>query len=253
MKAFLRKEWMEMTRTGRLLILTVIFLLFGIMNPAIAKLTPWLMDMMKESIAESGLNVGTVTVNAMSSWTQFYKNAPMVLIAFVLMSCGVLANEYQKGTLVQVVTKGLSRRKVFASKLITVFGSWTAMYLLYFGVSYGYTVYFWGDDKVENLFSGCVMYWLFGIFVLAFLMLFSAAANSGGQVLLGTGLVVFAVMLLNYIPKLQKFLPFRLTDGLQLSTGALQTGDFSGAVITACVCVVACVTIGAVIFDRKML
>ena len=57
MKAFLRKEWMEMTRTGRLLILTVIFLLFGIMNPAIAKLTPWLMDMMKESIAESGLNV----------------------------------------------------------------------------------------------------------------------------------------------------------------------------------------------------
>ena len=43
MKAFLKKEWMEMTRTGRMWILVLIFVLFGIMNPAMAKLTPWMM------------------------------------------------------------------------------------------------------------------------------------------------------------------------------------------------------------------
>ena len=253
MKAFLRKEWMEMTRTGRLWILVVIFLLFGIMNPAVAKLTPWIMDMMKESMAESGLNVGTVTVTAMSSWTQFYKNAPMALLAFALMSCGVLVNEYQSGTLVQVVTKGLSRRKIFASKMITVFGSWTVLFLVYFGVTYGYTAYFWGGDKVENLFAGTVMYWLFGMFIFAFMLMISAMTNSGGQVLLGTGLVLFVVIILNYIPKIQKLLPLRLLDGLQLSTGAMQMSDFTGAAVTACICIVACGIIGTVMFDRKML
>lgn len=253
MKAFLRKEWMEMTRTGRLMILAVIFLLFGIMNPALAKLTPWIMDMMKESMAESGLNVGNVTVNAITSWTQFYKNAPMVLLAFALMCCGVLVNEYQRGTLIQVVTKGLSRRKIYASKMITVFGSWTVLFFVYSGVTYGYTAYFWGEDKVENLIAGIIMYWLFGMFICAFMLMFSAMTDSGGQVLLGTGLVLFAVFILNYIPKLQKFLPFRLMDGLQLSTGAMQMSDFTGAVVTVCICIAVCGIIGTAMFDRKML
>ena len=253
MKAFLKKEWMEMTRTGRLLILTVIFILFGIMNPAIAKLTPWLMEMMKESIAESGLSVGTPTVNAMTSWTQFYKNAPMALIVIVLMSCGVLVNEYQHGTLVQVVTKGLSRRKVFLSKMITVLGSWTVMFALYFGVTYGYTAYFWGEDKVEGIFFGAFAYWLLGVFVLTALLMCSAAANSGGQVLMGTGIVFLVMFFLNYIPKIQKFLPLRLMNGLQVSTGALQTADFTPAIIVAGVCTAVFGIAGTLMFDRKAL
>ena len=55
MRAFLKKEWMELVRTGRLLLLLLIFILFGIMNPAIAKLTPWMMEIMVEQHAESGL------------------------------------------------------------------------------------------------------------------------------------------------------------------------------------------------------
>ena len=43
--AFTQKEFLELFRTGRFLILAIIFLLFGIMNPAIAKLTPWMMEL----------------------------------------------------------------------------------------------------------------------------------------------------------------------------------------------------------------
>ena len=39
MNAFLKKEWMEWNRTGRSWILMLVFVLFGIMNPALAKLT----------------------------------------------------------------------------------------------------------------------------------------------------------------------------------------------------------------------
>ena len=54
MRAFLKKEWMEWSRTGRLLVLVLVFLVLGIMNPALAKLTPWMMEMLSESMAVWG-------------------------------------------------------------------------------------------------------------------------------------------------------------------------------------------------------
>lgn len=253
MKAFVKKEWMEMTRTGKLLILGILFLLFGILNPAIAKLTPWLMEMMQESMKQSGMEIGVFTVNAMTSWTQYYKNAPMVLLVMVLMSSGTLTNEYQRGTLVQVVTKGLSRKKILASKMIMLCLSWTAAYLLYFGATYGYTVYYWSEDKVEGLGFGTFAYWFFGMMILAVLMLFSTISDNVGQVLLGTGCVYVVMLFLNYVPKLQKVLPLRLCEGLQLSMGTLKTEDFVAAIIFAGAGILVCVMMSVILFDKRRL
>ena len=41
--AFMKKEWMEQVRSGKVILLGIIFVLLGIMNPAVAKLTPWMM------------------------------------------------------------------------------------------------------------------------------------------------------------------------------------------------------------------
>ena len=49
--AFLKKELLEQLRTGRLMLLSILFVLFGIMNPAVAKLTPWLLEVMADSLA----------------------------------------------------------------------------------------------------------------------------------------------------------------------------------------------------------
>ena len=253
MKAFLRKEWLEMTRTGRLLIIGILFFLFGVMNPAIAKLTPALLEMMKDAVEQSGITVGEVKVDAMASWTQFYKNASIVLIVIVLMLAGVLVNEYQKGTLVQVVTKGLSRRKIMLVKMITVYGTWTAAYLVYFGVTFGYNAYFWGDEKVEHLFPGVFSLWLMGMLLLALVLLFSAFASSMGQVLMGVGLVTVVLFFLNYIPKLSKYLPFRLMDGIELMGGRLEIKDFIPAIVAACISTVLCSIISLVAFDKRNL
>ena len=46
MKAFLaftKKELIEQVRTSKLMVLALVFSLFGVMNPAGAKLTPWLL------------------------------------------------------------------------------------------------------------------------------------------------------------------------------------------------------------------
>lgn len=38
--ALMRKEYMEATRTGKIMIIILLFVLFGIMSPPVAKLTP---------------------------------------------------------------------------------------------------------------------------------------------------------------------------------------------------------------------
>ena len=116
LSAFFKKELMEQLRSGRLFVLGVLFAAFGVMNPAVAKLTPWLLEVMADSLAESGMTVTVSTVSAMDSWAQFYKNIPMALIAFVLLEGGIFAKEYASGTLVLSLTKGLARYKVLVAK-----------------------------------------------------------------------------------------------------------------------------------------
>lgn len=126
--AFAGKEFMELIRTGKLVILTLLFLFFGIMNPAIAKMTPWLMEMMSESLGEAGLTVTEVEVDAMTSWMQFYKNIPIALILFLLLFSSILTVEYQKGTLINMITKGMARWGIIASKAVVMLVLWTAEY-----------------------------------------------------------------------------------------------------------------------------
>lgn len=253
MKAFLKKEWLELIRTGRLWILLLLFTLFGIMNPAAAKLTPWMMEVMAEQLAESGLTLTEVTVDAMTSWTQFYKNIPMALIVFVLLSSGSFTSEYQRGTLIPVVTKGLSRRKIAAAKAILLLGTWTVLYVLCYGITYGYNAYFWDNSAAHHLLMGALCWWLFGMWVLSWLLLFSAAADSATQVLLGTGTVVLGAYVLNLFPKAGRLLPLKLTDGLALLSGNALPEDYYPGIGTACGMAAVCILLMFPCFDRKKL
>lgn len=126
--ALMRKEYMEATRTGKIMIIILLFVLFGIMSPAVAKLTPWMMKMLSDSMAESGLIVTNVQVDALTSWTQFFKNIPIALIAFVLIFSDIFTKEYKSGTLLLVLTKGLSRYKVVLAKTVLLLSIWTVGY-----------------------------------------------------------------------------------------------------------------------------
>ena len=106
--AFMKKEGIEQLRSGQLLILA------------------------------------TVTVDAMSSWVQFFKNLPMGLIIFILLESSIFTKEYQSGTLVLALTKGLDRYKVVISKASVLLVLWTFFYWICYGITYGYNAYFWG-------------------------------------------------------------------------------------------------------------
>lgn len=251
--AFMKKEWMDLVRSGRLMILLIIFLLFGIMNPAIAKLTPWMMEMMAESMEQSGFMVTEVTVDAMTSWTQFFKNIPMGLIAFVLISSNLFTKEYSKGTLILVLTKGLNRYKVIVAKAVMLLLTWSACYWLCFGVTFAYNAYFWDNSVAYNLMEAVLFYWIAGVFAVAMMVLFSVVFSNGTGVLLGTGGVFAVCYLVSMVPKVAKFLPTKLMGTAGLLSGVDEVTDYKAALIVTGVIIVLALAVSIPVLNKKKL
>lgn len=242
---------MEQSRTSKLVLLGILFTLFGLMSPVIAKITPLIVDMMSETMAQSGMVVTEVTVTALDCWTQFYKNAPLALVAFVMVESSIFTKEFESGTLLLSLTKGLDRYKVVVSKTVVLLTLWTVGYWLCFGITYAYSAYFWDNSIVRHLWLGAVCLWMFGVLIVALMMLFSTLSGSNTGVLVGTGGVVLVSYLLSMVPKITKYMPTQLMDGTSLIYGKMTSGDYTAALIITAAISIACFIISIPVFNKK--
>ena len=251
--AFVRKEFLDRQRSGRLTVLGILFVLFGIMDPAIAKLTPWLLEVMAEELAASGMTVGTVTITAMDSWVQFFKNIPIALIVFICMEAGCFTKEYSSGSLIPLLTKGLPRRTVVLAKSLVLVTVFTAGYWVCYGITWGYNDWFWDNSVAQHLVFSAVCWWVFGLWTVSLTVLFSSFAGSSTFVLLGTGGTVGAAYILGLFPFAKDYVPTLLMDGNSLIYGLLEPADYTAALAVTLV-LTAAAFLGAIpIFDRKKL
>ena len=224
--AFWQKELTEQLRTGKLLLLGILFVVFGVMNPAVAKLTPWLLETFAGTLEASGMTLTAVPVTALDSWAQFYKNIPMGLIAFLLIESGSFTKEYRAGTLVLMLTKG---------------------------IAYGYTAYYWDQSVVLHLVLAATLWWVFGLFAVALTVLFSTLFRSETAVLGATGGVVLLCSLAGILPQLKKALPTRLTEGTALICGAADPKDYTLALLITAAASVVCLAVSIPVFNKKSL
>ena len=67
--AFVKKEFLEMSRTYKLLIMGIIFGVLGLMNPLTAKFTPDLLA----ALMPAGMTIQLGEPSVMDSWMQFFK------------------------------------------------------------------------------------------------------------------------------------------------------------------------------------
>ena len=251
--AFTKKEFTDHLRSGKLTVLGLIFLLFGIMNPAIARLTPWLLEFMSDSLAESGMIITGVTVSAMDSWVQFFKNMPIALIAFVLIESSIFTKEYSSGTLVLSLTKGLARHKVVVAKSLILLSLWSVGYFICFLTTFIYNSCFWDNDVAKNLGLSILCWWLFGIFIISLISLFSTLFTSSTSVLLGVGGAVLISYIFGLIPKIGGCLPTHLTDGNSLIYGLKSAEDYLLAILITALVSAVSFAVSIPIFNKKQL
>lgn len=251
--ALTKKEFLEAARTGKIFILVLLFALFGMMNPGIAKLTPWMMEMLSDTMAETGLIVTDIRVDAMTSWTQFFKNIPMALVAFVLIFSDIFTKEYKSGTLLLVLTKGLMRYKFVLAKTILLLSLWTFGYGICFAITYGYNAYFWDNGIANHLFFTAAIWWLFGVWVLGLIVLFSALLQNQTGVCLCTGGTVLLAYLLSIIPKGKVYSPITLMDANSLLMGAKEIEAYAKAVVVAAFLCILCISVSIPVINKKQL
>ena len=251
--AFMKKEYLEAARTGKIMILILLFVLFGIMSPAIAKLTPWMMETLSDSMAESGLIITNVQVDALTSWTQFFKNIPIALIAFVLIFSDIFTKEYNSGTFLLVLTKGLARYKVVLAKTVLLLSLWTVGYGIWFSITYGYNAYFWDNSIANNLFFSVTIWWLFSVWVICLIVLFSSLFQNNTGVTLCVGGTVLLAYLLSIIPRAKAYSPTVLMNTNSILMGVEEIDVYIKAiVITASLCII-CIAVSIPIVNKRQL
>lgn len=246
---FMKKEWMEYIRTKKVMLVLGLAVFFGIMNPATAKLTPWIL----ENFSTDGFEVviDAAKVDATMSWQQFYKNTPMMLIAFTLIFGGVFTNEYQKNTLVLVTTKGLARWKVVIGKACSMIVLLSAGLFIEFGLTYYYSDYYWDNSVMTNLGFAAFCYWLYTVLIIALLVFFSCISNNTGGVILGVGAVYFAMMIVSMFGKIEQCLPNYLCSAALTSGGEIS--DMTKSIAVTGVLIAGCIAGGIMSFNKKQL
>ncbi|GKX27652.1 ABC transporter permease [Vallitalea longa] len=249
--AFTRKEIMDYTRTYKLMILLMVFLFFGFLNPIIAKLTP---EMLKAFMPE-GIMISLPEPTVFDCWTQFFKNVTqMGIILVVIMFSGIMANELIKGTLINMLTKGLKRKTVILSKFTASVIVWTICYYTSFVVTSLYSKLFWEETQVANLFFSVTCAWIFGLLLIVFLILGGVIFRNNYGGLLFTVIIVAIMFILNIMEPIAKFNPLQLvTVNMSLLTKEIDVSELYYSVGSSVFLMIMFLMISVIVFNKKQI
>lgn len=250
-KSFVKKELIESIRTYKLFILLITFCLFGFANPIVAKVMPDILS----SVMPDNINIELATPTALDAWAQFFKNiSQMGLLIIAIIFSGLIANELSKETLINVLTKGLSRATVIWSKFVVASLLWTISYGLCFSLTLFYVAYLWPNSIVPNLLLSVVGLWLFAILMIGSLILGGVIFKSNLGALLSTLVTIIIMAMLNIVPVIQKFNPITLaTQNMSLLTNQLVASNFYPALIVTAIIIIIFMTLSVIIFNKKQI
>jgi len=247
--AFVKKEFMENMKNYRFFILFAVFLIFGIMSAFLAKFTP---EILSAFAADMEMTSEPVALDA---WKQFYKNISGVgFSAFIILYGSCLSGEYSKGTLVLMVTKGLSRKAVILAKYTVAAVLMTICYWASFTAAYGYTAFLWHDTGLFHVALAAFALWLAGFLYLSILMVGCVIFKQTFTSILFTGGIVAVISLLGIVEPIAKFNPFILTSkNVDLLYGEVVPSDFMIPALISVAMSILGLLIAMKLFNKKQL
>jgi ABC-2 type transport system permease protein len=251
--AFLKKEFRAIFKTYRVWVIPLVFITFALMSPPLAKLTPKLI----ESVLPKGINMKVPDPKLTDAFAQWFKNLSQIgVLAVILLTMGLVAEEKSSGTILLIVTKPISRANVVLSKFIAQAAWLTLSFTVSAAACYGYAAIIFTPEKAAEFIQGNIPYLIYFVLVVAVTVFFSTVLKS--QVAAG-GLTLVTVMLMSLLPALgdwgKNFTPGGLTylgDKIAIS-GTAQLADGLWLMIIACVLMISLLTAAIIIFNHQEL
>ena len=233
--ALLRKELKEQLRTHRLLIVGVVFLVFGLATPLLLKFMPELLQLAGEDI-----RIEMPPPTAAAALGEYASTLVQVgVLVAVLVAMGAVARERERGVAAMVLSKPVSSTAYLVAKLAASSLTFVVALAIGSAACYGYTVLLIEPAKASGFVGMNLLLALFFVVCLAVTLLCSSLFRSSlaaGGVALG---VLVGQALLTQIPVVGEYLPGALTSwGTGLLSGPHPTAW--SAVATSAVIIAIC-------------
>ncbi len=245
-KAFLMKDYLSIIRSYKLLVILIVFAIFGFLNPIMAKLMP-------EILKSSGLDINLAEPTEIDAWIQFYKNISTQLALYIILFSSFFTDEIKSGSLINMVTKGISRRSVILSKYTVLVSCWVLSYYLTFSLTYFYTAILF-DTKLENLILGSTLYLIYGILIIT-ASLFGAILFKhviGSLIVPLSFVIIFPILAM--LEKFTSYLPSELSSlGLELINKSAEYSDATNAIIASLLMIATMLISSILIFNKQYL
>jgi ABC-2 type transport system permease protein len=206
----LRKELLEQWRSYRLLIVVVVWLLFGFTSPLFAKYTPEIIKLAMPNGDEIANLVPTPT--AATAVEQYLKNIGQIGVLLALfMAMGAVAGEKDKGTAALMLVKPMPRGVFVMAKFVALGATFAAGFTLASGACYYYTMLLFEALDVPSWLAANGLTLLF-VLVFVALTLFCSTLSSSQVVAGGLAFGLWMLLIVTGgLPRVGEVLPGQLT------------------------------------------
>jgi len=170
----LRKDFLELFRTKRILIVGIIFVAFALSSPLLAKLTPELLKSLGDNV-QIIMPAATIA----DSYSQFVKNISGICVyALIIAFGGLIVSERRSGMFNNLLNNGVKKSTFVLSKITAQIVVVTAVYVVSMLVFSFYNQILFGEFWSPDSWLSFAMMYVFLLFAISFINLFSVLAKS---------------------------------------------------------------------------
>jgi ABC-2 type transport system permease protein len=225
----LHKELLEQWRTWRMLVVGIIFAVFGIGSPILARYLPEFV----KALAGSQLAIQVPTPTITDAILQFQKNLGQTgILAAILLAMGSVAVEKERGTAALLLTKPASRGAFLSAKIAAI----GVTLLVGVGIAaiggYAYTVILFSAPSLVGYLAMCGLVWL-SLLTYAALTFLGSTLTRSSMAAAGIGIGGMVLLLLiSGLPTIGAWAPANLAAPGQALALGLPAADLPAALAT---------------------
>jgi len=246
---FTKKEFLEIWRANRLLVLGVVFVFIALIAVLLTRYANEILNALlsPEEMAAFGIGEGAIP-HWSNSYEAFFGNLNQIgMVALILMVMGVVVSEKRRGTAALMMVKGLGHSTFILAKFFALSLLAFVTLLASLLINHFLTISLFGAGaEIGNLMMGFLLYWLFAMMMLSLIILTSSLAKSLAMSAVFGFLGFMALSIPSSLPRIREAFPytisFRATEvatrgyfsdmlWLNILTAAATTAIFLGASI----------------------
>jgi len=194
-RVLLAKELREQLRTGRLIAVAAVFVLFGILGPLTDRYMKNIIEFVGSQGGAGGMQITVPDPSLKGSLAQIGKNLSQFgYICAILLAMGSVAWEKERGTAGMIMTKPASRAAFLTAKLVAIAFNLAIATALGTGLGYLYTTLLYPTTFPLGGYAAmaATLWWTSVIF--AAITLLASTLTRSAIAAAGIGLVMFLVL-----------------------------------------------------------